>query len=56
MKKLMTLMLGLALVAGTVTVTFAQDTKSEKTGKRGKGKKGGKKGGDTSKGGSGSSH
>ena len=55
MKKLMTLMLGLALVAGTVTVTFAQDTKSDNTGKKGKGKgKGGKKGGDTSKSGSGS--
>ncbi len=29
MKKLMTLMLGLALVTGTVAVTFAQDTKSD---------------------------
>lgn len=52
MKKLMTLMLGLALVAGTVTVTFAQDTKSDNTGKKGKSRgkgKSGKKGGDTSK-------
>jgi len=50
MKKLMTLMLGLALVTGTVAVTFAQDTKSDNTGKKGKGKKGSKKkGDDTSK-------
>jgi hypothetical protein len=48
MKKLMTLMLGLALVTGTVAVSFAQDTKSDETGKKkGKGKK---KGDDTSKG------
>ena len=47
MKKLMTLMLGLALVTGTVAVSFAQDTKSDDTAKKkGKGKK---KGDDTSK-------
>ena len=52
MKKLMTLMLGMALVFSTVAVTFAQDTKSDQTGKKGKGKsKGKKKGDDTSKGG-----
>lgn len=40
MKKLMTALLGLSLVLGTATVTFAQQdtTKSKK-----KGKKGGKK-------------
>ncbi len=43
MKKLMTLMLGLALVTGTVAVTFAQDTKSDSTMKKKGGKKGGKK-------------
>ena len=47
MKKLMTLMLGLALVTGTVAVSFAQDSKSGST-KKG-GKKGGKKKDDTSK-------
>jgi hypothetical protein len=51
MKKLMTLMLGLALVTGTVAVTFAQDTKSDSTAKKKGGKgKGKKKGDDTSKG------
>ena len=48
MKKLMTLMLGLALVTGTVAVSFAQDTKSDDTSK--KKSKGKKKGDDTSKG------
>jgi hypothetical protein len=38
MKKLMTLMLGLAFLATTVAVTFAQDTKSDSTMKK-KGKK-----------------
>ena len=43
MKKLMTLMLGMALAFTTVAVTFAQDTpKKEETKKKG-GKKGGKK-------------
>ena len=43
MKKLMSLMLGMTLVLGTVAVTFAQeDTKKEDTKKEGK-KKGGKK-------------
>jgi hypothetical protein len=43
MKKLMTLMLGMALAFTTVAVTFAQDTpKKEDTKKKG-GKKGGKK-------------
>lgn len=50
MKKLMTLMLGLALVTGTVAVSFAQDTKSDSSGKKKSGKKGKKKGDDTSKG------
>ena len=42
MKKLMTLMLGMALAFGTVAVTFAQDppkkddTKKKKSGKKGK--------------------
>jgi hypothetical protein len=51
MKKLMTLMLGLAFLTTTVAVTFAQDTKSDSTMKKGKkgGKKGTKKGDDTSK-------
>ncbi|MGA7234454.1 MAG: hypothetical protein WBY44_02165 [Bryobacteraceae bacterium] len=50
MKKLMTLMLGLAFLTGTVAVTFAQDTKSDSTAKKKGGKKGGKKkGDDTSK-------
>jgi hypothetical protein len=38
MKKLMTLMLGLAFLTTTVAVTFAQDTKSDSTAKK-KGKK-----------------
>ena len=50
MKKLVTLMLGLSLVIGTVAVSFAQDgTKKESTKKGGGKGKGGKKG-DTSKG------
>jgi hypothetical protein len=50
MKKLMTLMLGLAFLTTTVAVTFAQDTKSDSTmKKKGKGKKAPKKGDDTSK-------
>ena len=45
MKKLMTLMLGMALVFGTVSVGFAQDTPKKEEGKDKKGgkKKGGKK-------------
>jgi len=44
MKKLMTLMLGMALAFSTVAVTFAQDApKKEDTGKKGGKKKGGKK-------------
>jgi hypothetical protein len=42
MKKLMTLMLGLTLVFGTVAVTFAQDAPKKEEKKEGK-KKGGKK-------------
>jgi hypothetical protein len=43
MKKLVTLMLGMALAFGTVAVTFAQDApKKEEPAKKGK-KKGGKK-------------
>jgi hypothetical protein len=43
MKKLMTLMLGMTLMFGTVAVVFGQETpKKEDTGKTGK-KKGGKK-------------
>jgi hypothetical protein len=38
MKKLMTLMLGLAFLTTTVAVTFAQDTKTDSTMKK-KGKK-----------------
>ena len=38
MKKLMTLMLGMALLFGSVAVTFAQDQKQEE-GKKKKGKK-----------------
>jgi hypothetical protein len=38
MKKLMTLMLGMALLFGSVAVTFAQDQKTEE-GKKKKGKK-----------------
>ncbi len=48
MKKLMTLMLGLAFLTTTVAVTFAQDTKSDTSKKKSKGK-GKKKGDDTSK-------
>jgi hypothetical protein len=47
MKKLMTLMLGLAFLTTTVAVTFAQDTKSDTSKKKSKGK--GKKKDDTSK-------
>lgn len=39
MKKLMTLMLGLSFLAGTVTVVFAQDQPTKKEGKKKKGKK-----------------
>lgn len=42
MKKLMTLMLGMALAFGTVAVTFAQDAPKKEEGKK-DGKKGGKK-------------
>ena len=49
MKKLMTLMLGLAFLTTTVAVTFAQDTKSDSTMKKKGSKKGKKKGDDTSK-------
>jgi hypothetical protein len=47
MKKLMTLMLGLAFFTATVAVTFAQDTKSNSTMKKKNGKK--KKKDDTTK-------
>lgn len=43
MKKLMSLMLGLAFLTSTVAVSFAQDTKSDSTAKKKSGKKGGKK-------------
>src|SRR5215469_7583313 len=44
MKKLMTLMLGLILVTGTAATTFAQENRSDQTGKKKiKGKKGSKK-------------
>jgi len=49
MKKLMTLMLGLAFLTTTVAVTFAQDTKSDTSKKMPKKKKAPKKD-DTSKG------
>jgi hypothetical protein len=49
MKKLMTLMLGLAFLTTTVAVTFAQDTKSDSSSKKKTGKKTKKKGDDTSK-------
>jgi hypothetical protein len=39
MKKLMTLMLGMALAFGTVAVTFAQDAPKKEEGKKKKGKK-----------------
>jgi hypothetical protein len=45
MKKLMTLMLGLAFLTTTVAVSFAQDTKSDTSKKKSKSK--GKKKGDT---------
>jgi hypothetical protein len=48
MKKLMTLMLGMALTFGTVAVTFAQDAPKKEEGKKAP-KKGGKKKGDDSK-------
>lgn len=43
MKKLMSIMLALALTTGVATITLAQDTKEDtkKSGKKGKGKKGG---------------
>jgi hypothetical protein len=47
MKKLMTLMLGLAFLTTTVAISFAQDTKSTSTKKSSKKSK--KKGSDTSK-------
>jgi len=42
MKRLMTLMLGLAFLTSTVAISFAQDTGTTKAPKKG-GKKGGKK-------------
>jgi hypothetical protein len=39
MKKLMTLMLGMALAFGSVAVTFAQDQPKQDEGKKKKGKK-----------------
>jgi preprotein translocase subunit SecG len=48
MKKLMTLMLGLAFLTTTVAVTFAQDTKSDSTMKK-KSKKKNSKTSDTTK-------
>jgi hypothetical protein len=45
MKKIMSLMLGLALLGGTATVVFSQ-TDTDKEGKK-DGKKGGKKGTDS---------
>jgi hypothetical protein len=45
MKKLMTLMLGMALAFGTVAVTLAQDAPKKEESKKG-GKKGGKKKGE----------
>jgi hypothetical protein len=39
MKKLTTLMLGLALAFGSMAVTFAQDQPKQDTGKKKKGKK-----------------
>ena len=47
MKKLMTLMLGLGLMIGSVAVTFAQDAPKQDEGKKKKGKK--KKSGDEPK-------
>jgi len=43
MKKMMTLMLGLALAFTTVAVTFAQDTPKKEDSKKSGKKKGGKK-------------
>jgi hypothetical protein len=40
MKKLMTLMLGLSLALGSVTVAFGQDEPKKEEGKKGKKKKG----------------
>jgi len=40
MKKLMTMMLGLSLAIGTVSVSFAADEKKEEGKKKGKKKKG----------------
>jgi len=39
MKKLLTLMLGLSLAIGTVTVAFGQDAPKKEEGKKKKGKK-----------------
>ena len=47
MKRMLTLMLGLALVTGTVSVAFGQDQPKKEDGKKKKGKK--KKGDDTKK-------
>lgn len=44
MKKLMTLMLGLSLALGAVSVSFAENAPKKKHGKKKGGKKGGKKG------------
>ena len=49
MKKLMTLMLGMALAVGTVAVTFAQDPPKMEDGKKAGKKKGGKKKGEEPK-------
>ena len=46
MKRLMTLMLGMALAFGTVAVSFAQDAPKKEEGKK---KKGGKKKDDSKK-------
>ncbi len=45
MKKIMSPMLGLSLIAGSAAIAFAapQDKEPEKGGKKGKGKKGGDK-------------
>ena len=43
MKKLMTLMVGMAFLFGTVAVSFAQDAPPQKEGKKKSGKKKGKK-------------
>ena len=49
MKKLMTLMLGLAFLTTTVAVSFAQDTTKKEEKKSKKGKKSSKKTEDTTK-------